>query len=458
MEIEFYVCTACKGIMRNASHVGEEQTPVCERCVREGLFSQSMMRSRKKIPQLAVRCPLTTRGCNWNGTLAEVEEHLNVCEEFVVKCVNCDIILQRSEMINHLMNLCVNREVICGYCKMRLLYKYLTLTGHYDVCTEYQVHCPNECEVILKRRQLRTHMETECPNTTVECYYRMYGCNQKMKRCELEEHYRIKEIKHLRTITLFALNKMEQMEKKIVSSENIIQQMKRESDNTILEMQEKIKLSENKIQQMEIKIASSDKIIGQMEQKIAYSNFEIDKIGKTNEDFKKYIDHNIPTKAINELEKKVTTITRTMDKMLYPIVLRDTFKMDRILLNIPGYKTACSWNSYKIHVHVAFTNKDGEISATIFMENDNIRATWFEGRFKLTICDKKDIKNSLVYETPVAKLQFRVNSLDPRKLHTPELVIAKVPQDLIFDERFVSDNKVLFTLQIQNAEDLLKKV
>ena len=35
MEIEFYVCTQCKGVMRNACQMGEEQIPVCETCVGE---------------------------------------------------------------------------------------------------------------------------------------------------------------------------------------------------------------------------------------------------------------------------------------------------------------------------------------------------------------------------------------------------------------------------------------
>ena len=465
VEIDFYVCTTCMGIMCNACHVGEEQTPVCEGCVREGVISQPMMRSRKKIPQLVVRCPLATRGCNWNGTLAEMEEHLNVCVELVVNCVNCNIILQRRDLTNHLTNLCVNREVTCRFCCMRLFCK--NLTGHYDVCTEYEVHCPNECRTVLKQRQLKVHMETECPNTTVECYYRKFGCNQKMKKCDLKEHYRTNEIKHLRSTTQFAINKMEEMEMKIDSSDNIIQQIKKESDNTILELQEKIKYSENKIQQMEKKIASSDKLMKQMEQKIGFSDIEIHKIGKINEVFEKYIDHNIPTKVISELEEKVTTITKNMDKLLYPIVLRYTFKMDSLLLGEPTCKITCSWSPYKIHV-LLLINKDSEISVAIKMENDNTIATYFEGRFKLTIYDRKDTTNSLIYETPVTKLQFQDShrssihensskERSPRKQHTPELVIANVPQELLFDERFITNNEALFTLQIQHAEDCMIK-
>ena len=67
IEIEFNVCTQCKGVMRNACQVGEEQNPNCETCVGKMVRSQPMMKARHKIPQLTANCPLATRGCRWNA-------------------------------------------------------------------------------------------------------------------------------------------------------------------------------------------------------------------------------------------------------------------------------------------------------------------------------------------------------------------------------------------------------
>ena len=86
MEIEFYVCSQCKGVMRNACQLGEEQIPVCETCVGKKVESQPMMKARKKIPELRINCPLATRGCEWNATLSEVSQHLEMCQEFIIKC------------------------------------------------------------------------------------------------------------------------------------------------------------------------------------------------------------------------------------------------------------------------------------------------------------------------------------------------------------------------------------
>ena len=214
METEFFVCHECKGLMRNACHIGEEQTPVCEVCVTKRVSSYPMMRSRKMIPQLQMKCPLTTRGCEWNGMICEVEEHLNVCPEFVLQCQNsCDVILPRKAIDEHLKHLCTKRIVDCEHCHLSLMYK--DISQHYDVCLEFQLPCPNKCHVIVKRKQLNTHIDTDCPNTLVDCPYRKLGCEQEVKRCELEDHKKVNEIVHSKSAALFTFSKSVEIEDKM---------------------------------------------------------------------------------------------------------------------------------------------------------------------------------------------------------------------------------------------------
>ena len=144
IETDFYVCTECKGVMRNACQTGEEQSLVCDVCVKEGVFSQSMVKSRNKILELQAKCPIATRGCNWNGKIANIEEHLIVCDKVVVKCTNaCDVILPRSELNLHLTSFCEKRRVICERCNKSFIHE--ELTNHYLTCLEYQFPCPNNC-------------------------------------------------------------------------------------------------------------------------------------------------------------------------------------------------------------------------------------------------------------------------------------------------------------------------
>ena len=210
VETDFYVCTECKGVMRNACQIGEEQSLVCELCVKEGVPSQTMRKSRNKILELQAKCPLATRGCNWNGKMAEVEEHLIVCEKVVVKCYNaCDVILPRSELDLHLIHSCVKRRVMCEHCNEYFIYE--DLSNHYQKCFEYQVPCPNSCCVTLKRKLLDSHLKLECLNMIVECPYRKFGCGQEVLRRELEEHKKTNQMQHYESTSLFAIREIEQL-------------------------------------------------------------------------------------------------------------------------------------------------------------------------------------------------------------------------------------------------------
>ena len=211
MEIEFYVCTQCKGVMRNACQVGEEQICVCETCVGKKVRSQPMMKARQKIPQLKANCPIATRGCQWNATLSEVETHFDVCQEFLVKCdYDCEVILKRCELNNHCSNECLNREVSCEHCLNKTVYK--DFNRHYEECLEFPLLCPNSCGANLRRKQTDSHIETDCLNTIVKCRYEKFGCKEVIKRCEMEEHNKTNEIKHLEMTTLFVVAKIEQSE------------------------------------------------------------------------------------------------------------------------------------------------------------------------------------------------------------------------------------------------------
>ena len=382
METEFFVCHECKGLMRNACHIGEEQTPVCEVCVTKRVSSYPMMRSRKMIPQLQMKCPLTTRGCEWNGMICEVEEHLNVCPEFVLQCQNsCDVILPRKAIDEHLKHLCTKRIVDCEHCHLSLMYK--DISQHYDVCLEFQLPCPNKCHVIVKRKQLNTHIDTDCPNTLVDCPYRKLGCEQEVKRCELEDHNRVNKIAHLQYLMLYTLSKMDVMEK-----------------------------------------------------------------------------------IVQHLERKLTTMTNTLEHISYSAVLRDFISEVslrgnlKIFLSIRGPCFIVIWRYYALRVNFLL-HHGADIHVTITMDYDTKRsplAKWpFEGRFKLTLIDRIDIHKSLIYESAVVKLRPKHRSFADAKDTYPDnysLTLTGLPKKSLLQDRFLSNNGVAFTLHMQETEDI----
>ena len=184
VEIDFYICTKCNGLLRNACMVGIDQSLACETCVVEGEAFQPMVKSRKKIPELGAKCPLSSRKCVWKGIIGEVEAHLDECTELVVNCFNkCSVILKRSELMNHCGNECLNRKVNCMHCK--IIFQYKEIDNHLTTCPELPLLCINECMETFLRKEMNSHIEKDCPNTIVNC---MNGCGLTMKRRKVSIH------------------------------------------------------------------------------------------------------------------------------------------------------------------------------------------------------------------------------------------------------------------------------
>ena len=141
---------------RNACQVGEEEIPNCETCVGEKGSFLPIIKARQKISELKANCPIATRGCRWNVTLSKLETHLDVCQEFLVKCnYDCGVILKRCELNNHCSNECLNKEVSCEHCLNKIVYR--DLNRHYEECLELPLLCPNSCGAYLRRKQTDSH-------------------------------------------------------------------------------------------------------------------------------------------------------------------------------------------------------------------------------------------------------------------------------------------------------------
>ena len=421
VEIEFYVCTQCKGVMRNACQLGEEQIPVCETCVEEKVESQPMMKTRKKIPELKVTCPLATRGCKWNATLDEFDKHLDVCQEFLIECkYDCGVIIKRCELNNHCNNECLNRKVSCEHCQSMIVYK--ELNQHFKECPEFPLLCPNNCATSLKRKQIDSHIETDCPNTVVECRYERFGCKQVVKRCEMEEHKKTNETKHLEMTTFFAVDKIEKLE------------------GTVSQLEEDLeKCAVTKVANLE----------------------------KTFEDLSERERAN--TKEHSQMLSIIEKQSATIESLSYPVVLRDTIK-ERDLKESRGiFSMFIPIDSYDIawrfiNLRLIFGSQyKGNIPISIIMVYNKVMsplAQWpFEGRFKLTIIDRVNRNNSLVYESAVVKLQPEQEpeqGFTLKEKYPSEFKIATLPRNLLLEEKFLTENRYIqFTLQIQEAEHVL---
>ena len=59
---------------------------VCESCIGEEVSHHPVASIRSTISKLVCKCALYERGCEWEGRLGGLVEHMEECNEFIVQC------------------------------------------------------------------------------------------------------------------------------------------------------------------------------------------------------------------------------------------------------------------------------------------------------------------------------------------------------------------------------------
>ena len=138
-----------------------------------------------------MKCDNVERGCEWEGTVGTLEEHMAVCQFTPVPCPKqCKntILLLRKDLDHHINNECPNRDCECEYCGKKGTYANITQI-HYVVCDKKIVPCPNEgCTETMKHHMIKDHVEDDCEYTEVSCKYVNIGCVIKLKREDMRAH------------------------------------------------------------------------------------------------------------------------------------------------------------------------------------------------------------------------------------------------------------------------------
>ena len=346
----------------------------------------------------------------------------------------------------------MNREVSCECCQSMIVYK--ELSQHFKECPEFQLLCPNNCATSLKRKQIDSHIETDCPNTIVECRYERFGCKQVVKRCEMEEHKKTNETKHLEMTTFFAVDKIEKLEEtnSKLSKEVIrIGELEKRTEDNMAEI-EKLEETNSKLSKEVIRIGDLERSAKSAAEKIASLEKTLSEKERANKK-----EH---SQMLSIIEKQSATI----ESLSYPVVLRNTIneiykRRGFASLFMPDFSYDISWRS--INLKLIFGNQSREnIPVSIMMVFNKVMSPqlkWaFEGRFKLTIIDRVNTNNSLVYESAVVKLQPEQQpeqGITLKGKYPDRSEIATIPRDLLLKERFMTENRdTEFTLQIQEVE------
>ena len=215
-----FICTVCKGIMFDAS-LTKEGNQVCYCCVNRRNKPLPNEAARTMISSLSCLCPLSERGCNWQGILENCMNHLDTCGYVYESCkLECGVVLPRDECKTHMYESCNQRIIQCEHCNRE--FKVCVMIGHLTECPKMKLECELGCHMAVNRENMAQHVEQDCLEKEVACPFVKYNCEVALiKLKDLDKHLEEKETKHLGL-------KLTAMELKLTEMENVAEEQKRD--------------------------------------------------------------------------------------------------------------------------------------------------------------------------------------------------------------------------------------
>ena len=205
--VERFLCSICQEILYEPVQTSCGHL-FCKKCLKRvrskncpscrAEFEEEPRRDKfneREIRNLIVKCQNSSRGCEWEGELGNVESHQNgVCGYQLVQCGNkCGAEMERREVEKHKKDHCELRMYECPYCKRyKNTYKKVT-SEHFKECNWFPLDCPNNCgKEGIWRGDMSSHL-CACPEEVVACKYQSLGCEVRLLRKHMDEHLRDKE-------------------------------------------------------------------------------------------------------------------------------------------------------------------------------------------------------------------------------------------------------------------------
>ena len=146
--------------------------------------------------QVSVYCPQKEMGCEWEGMLGSLSDHVGKCPKQVWKCGRCTF-----------LGLLAEKE------------------EHRSVCDQFPVSCPNECGVgQVKHCDLQQHL-LDCPLQVVQCDYAAFRCTVTLPRRAMKEHLANSMQEHLLKVCAANLTLSQEMSRKMAEKDAQIMQL-----------------------------------------------------------------------------------------------------------------------------------------------------------------------------------------------------------------------------------------
>ena len=131
------------------------------------------------IAETLIQCVNAKEGCDWKGTLAELDTHKHVCLYRSVQCPKCFKLIKKYELEKHLSKDCTGRIIPCTNTEAggKWTGKFTDLATYRETCDRNSVQCPHQCGELIKVQSLHHHTSegserhTACPNKGKGCLW-----------------------------------------------------------------------------------------------------------------------------------------------------------------------------------------------------------------------------------------------------------------------------------------------
>ena len=173
-------CKSCLECAKKATTIND----ACPICRKEEFGTFAHKQADRAIRSLHVFCNNKEKGCEWQGEVNDILNHLAKsagCQFEEVVCPNdCEKCLQRQYLTSHVEDECVRRKVDCHYCQITGEHQFIE-GEHKKLCPKLPIICPNKCEAnnilredIDEHRKMCTLEEVTCPNNCGETIQRQH--------------------------------------------------------------------------------------------------------------------------------------------------------------------------------------------------------------------------------------------------------------------------------------------
>ena len=235
-----YFCESC------LEHRFKKQKTACPHC-RHKDFNHILDKALKReIDDLEIQCTKQGLGCQWVGELSTLQTHLDSdkgCGYVAVQCSNkCRAKMKHKELKAHLERQCPLRKIQCQYCDYEGTYQTIT-SKHYGECPHYPLPCPNKCGTTgIQRADMDNH-RSRCELEPVECPFCEAGCKVNVARKKFDSHMSGNQQNHL----LVLLGAHQETKRKLDENRRELDENRRELDENRRELDEnRRELDENR--------------------------------------------------------------------------------------------------------------------------------------------------------------------------------------------------------------------